>query len=324
MAVPTAAALWGRREARVPRPHVPGDTVAHTLAAGHGHGLHGGVAGAGAEGQAGGREEGQPVCSRASPPRLPNNGREGSGELGSAGDTTGHAPVACALLLPGPSGLPPAGTRLRPRSVPGPTARCPTALCPTAPCPTAPALQSSRPALPSQSFCFPSPEGKASEAQVSKVEKQFLPLQIAPVLLCFPIPAGSARPGWGAGAARRHRGGCPPFPRATRRARVPASSAGASVAAGLGAGAACPRRELPAPLGGSASANCLSPKLQLQRRPRAGGRPGAQGPSVGTGCVSVGSGIQLSRPGRDPDLSLRMASASAWPQPWLRWDPGVF
>lgn len=48
------------------------------------------------------------------------------------------------------------------------------------------------PLLPSQSFCFPSLEGNGSEAQVSKVEKQFLPLQIALTLFCCLIPTDSA------------------------------------------------------------------------------------------------------------------------------------
>lgn len=102
------------------------------------------------------RRKGGQSAHRASPPEMMNNGREGSRELGSAGDTTGHAPVACALLLPEPGRLPPADTCL-PAAVPSLV-------------PQLPGLGGILLALPSQSFCLPSLEGNGSEAQVSKVE----------------------------------------------------------------------------------------------------------------------------------------------------------
>lgn len=89
---------------------------------------------------------------------------------------------------------------------PYPTASCPTTPSPTAPCPMALCSPKEPPALPSQSLCFPSLEASGPEAQVSKVEKQFLPLQIAPVLFCFltrltqPWKPGLLPLGWLTGA----------------------------------------------------------------------------------------------------------------------------
>lgn len=189
--LPAAAGCRGRQEGREPQPHIPGEPGARAWQLG---------TGIACESRGGGREDGSPhrPPRHASPPGLPNNGREDSGrELGSAGGTAGHAPVACAWQAPSCWHLTPGCG-----PVPGPTAPCPTARCHPLPWPlSSPVLRGSRLALPSQSFCFPSLEGKGSEAQVSKVEKQFLPLQIAPVFICFLIPADSADTGWEAGAA---------------------------------------------------------------------------------------------------------------------------
>lgn len=122
------------------------------------------------------------------------------------------------------------------------------------------------PALPSQSLCFPSLEASGPEAQVSKVEKQFLPLQIAPVLFCFltrltqPWKPGLLPLGWLTGAVVALPGtqGHP------SEYEPPVSSA--QTFTWMGAFL----RELPAPLG-SASASWPSTKLQLRAAPHARG-----------------------------------------------------
>lgn len=99
---------------------------------------------------------------------------------------TGHAPVASTLLLPEPSSFPPAGTCL-----PGTVVSLGWSLVPQLPVTELPALPGNCSAFYSPStpsFCFPYLEGNGSEAQVSTVEEQLLPLQTAPVLLCFLIP----------------------------------------------------------------------------------------------------------------------------------------
>lgn len=109
----------------------------------------------------------------------------------------------------------PAGS-LQPQSHPCPTTPCPTALCPMALC-----SPKDPPALPSQNLCLPSLEASGSEAQVSKVEKQFLPLQIASVLFSdsshTALEAGAAA----TGAAPRCCGGCPWHPGPPQRVRTP-------------------------------------------------------------------------------------------------------
>lgn len=98
--------------------------------------------------------------------------------MGSVGGMTGHAPIACALSLPDPGRLPPAGTSLRPQSHPCPHGSLPHSSLPHG------SLLSQGPTSPS----FPKslfPNLWKPEAQVSRVEKQFLPLKIAPVLFCF-------------------------------------------------------------------------------------------------------------------------------------------
>lgn len=122
-----------------------------------------------------------PCCASAL--GLLNNGWKGDGEMGSVGGTIGHAPIAC---VPDPGRLPPAGTSLGLQSHPWTHGHSPTASCPTtAHCPMALCSPKDMPDLPSQSLCFLSLEASGSEARVSKVGNQFLPLQIAPVLFCF-------------------------------------------------------------------------------------------------------------------------------------------
>lgn len=109
---PTAVGCWGRQEHSVPQTHIPEGACG--LAVGLRHHLQGGGVGAVVEGQEGRRGSVSPCCASAR--GLPNNGWKSDGEIGSVGGMTGHAPVACALPLPDPGRLPPAGTSLWPRS----------------------------------------------------------------------------------------------------------------------------------------------------------------------------------------------------------------
>lgn len=165
-AVPHSGGVLGQEEHRVPQTHIPEELVACGLMAGLRYHLQGGGVGAEVEGQESGKDSLSPCCASAS--ELPNNGWKGDGKMGSVGEMAGHAPIACTLSLPDPGRLPPAGTSLGPQSHP---------------CPHGSVLSHgpASPSLPKSLF----PSLWKPEAQVSRVEKQFLPLKIVTVLFCL-------------------------------------------------------------------------------------------------------------------------------------------
>lgn len=173
---PTVVGCWGRQEHSVPQTHIPEELVACGLVVGLRHHLQGSGVGGEAEGQEGRRDSLSPCCASALGPL--NNGWKGDGKMGSVGGITGHAPIACALSLPDPSKLPPAGTSLGLQSHPWPHGSLSHSFL------THGSLLSQGPASPSLPKSL-FPDLWKPEAQVSKVAKQFLPLQIAPVLICF-------------------------------------------------------------------------------------------------------------------------------------------